>query len=131
MDIPIWQNLIIYLNCIYYISFFSGRRQTILSYFKEEKFLEPILLDKNWNSIANELGNWNKNPEKKMKFDFLKHSVRRKSTSWPMKNVRWRPPCFYTPKVLYNSRSRKTAQLGTTKIPATDKNVSPLSLPPK
>ena len=42
------------------------------------------------------------------------------STSWPMKDVRWRPPCFfysYTPKDLYNSRSRKTAQLGTTKIP--------------
>ena len=41
---------------------------------------------------------------------------------------------LYTPKILYNSRSRKTAQLGTTKIPATDKNdtvVSPLSLPPK
>ena len=52
-----------------------------------------------------------------MKFDFVQHSVRRKSTSWPMKNVRWRPPCFYTPKILYNSRSRKTAQLGTTKIP--------------
>ena len=33
-------------KCIY-ISFFSGRRQTILGNFKEEKFLEPILVDKN------------------------------------------------------------------------------------
>ena len=63
------ENLIISKNA--FICLFSGRRQTILGNFKEDKFLEPILVDKNWNSIANELGNWNKNPKKKKKFDFL------------------------------------------------------------
>ena len=56
-------------KCIY-ISFFSGRRQTILGNFKEEKFLEPILVDKKWNSIANELGNWNKNLKEKWNLIF-------------------------------------------------------------
>ena len=136
MDIPIWQNLIIYLNCIY-ISFFFRSDTNYTKLFQRREIFRTYIAGQKLKLNSQRIGKLKQKSLRKMKFDFVQHSVRRKSTSWPMKNVSRRPPCFFysiLPKSCITPEVGKLRSQEQRKFHATDKNdtvVSPLSLPPK